>query len=100
MPEWAGRSPVRTVRWANTIPRVATVRAGVSASSASASKAIAQSAPRSSAATQSLTSSLPVSSAPSISTRTFTGSSPASAIAHATCSSGRKLPLSSQAPRA
>ena len=58
------------------------------------------SAPRSSASTHSPTSSEPVSSAPSISTRTWTGSSPASAIAQATCSSGRKLPLSSEAPRA
>ena len=82
------------------MPRVATVRAGVSASSIAESNTIAQSAPRSSASTHRLTSSPPVSSAPSISTRTLSGSSPASAIAQATCSSGRKLPLSSQAPRA
>jgi hypothetical protein len=76
------------------------VRAGVSASSIAESKTIAQSAPRSSASTHSLTSVAPVSSPPSISTRTLTGSSPASAIAQATCSNGRKLPLSSHAPRA
>ena len=42
----------------------------------------------------------PASSSPSTSTRTWTGSSPARASAHAACSSGRKLPLSSAAPRA
>ena len=99
-PNARSASPVRTSRWAKTMPRVASVSAGVSASTMPESKTITASAPRSSARTHSPTSSEPVSSAPSISTRTWTGSSPASAISQATCSSGRKLPLSSVAPRA
>ena len=100
MPEWAVWVPVRTSTWANTMPRVASVSAGVSASTMPLSKTITASAPRASWRTHSPTSSEPVSSAPSISTRTWTGSSPAFAIAQATCSSGKKLPLSSVAPRA
>ena len=88
MPECAVWVPVRTSTWANTIPRVASVSAGVSASTMPLSKTITQSAPRASWRTHSPTSSEPVSSAPSISTRTWTGSSPLVAIAQAVCSSG------------
>ena len=77
MPECAVCVPVRTSTWANTIPRVASVSAGVSASTIPLSKTITASAPRASARTQSPTSSEPLSSAPSISTRTLTGRSPA-----------------------
>jgi hypothetical protein len=76
------------------------VIAGVCSSTIPESKTIAQSAPRSSARTHSATDSPPASSSPSTSTRTLTGSPPSLAIAQATCSSGRKLPLSSDAPRA
>ena len=83
-----------------TSPRSPMVIAGVCSSTIPESKTIAQSAPRSSARTQCATASPPVSSSPSTSTRTLTGRAPAAACAHATCSSGRKLPLSSDAPRA
>ena len=85
---------------AKTIPRVAVVSAGVSASTIPLSNTITASAPRASAITQSPTSAEPVSSAPSISTRMLTGRSAVEASLQATCSSGRKLPLSSVAPRA
>ena len=49
MPECAGCVPVRTSRWAKTMPRVASVSAGVSASTMPLSKTITASAPRSSA---------------------------------------------------
>ena len=82
------------------MPRRPTVTVGTSGSSPPASKTIAASAPRSSARSQRATDSPPTSSSPSTSTRTFTGSAPSRASAQATCSSGRKLPLSSDAPRA
>ena len=82
------------------MPRRPSVSAGVSSSTMPESKTIAQSAPRVSERIHSATAPLLASSSPSTSTRTFTGSVPAAASSQATCSSGRKLPLSSAAPRA
>ena len=100
MPECRSRGATRTERSAFTIPRSPSVIAGVRSSAMSESKTIAASARRSSARIHSATARLAASSSPSTSTRTFTGSDPSRAIAQATCSSGRKLPLSSEAPRA
>ena len=58
------------------MPRSPIVIAGVCSSTIPESKTIAQSAPRSSARTQCATASPPVSSSPSTSTRTLTGSVP------------------------
>ncbi len=99
-PECRLRGAVRTVTSTSTMPRSPTVTAGVSGSGMPLSNTIATSAPRSSARTHSATASPARSSSPSTSTRTCTGSVPSRAIAQATCSSGRKLPLSSAAPRA
>jgi hypothetical protein len=77
--------------------------AGTGAPSAAAipeSKTTAASAPRSSPRIHSVTSPEPASSSPSTRTRTLTGSSPARESPSAACSSGQKLPLSSDAPRA
>ena len=100
MPECTSRSPTRTVIEACTNPRPPTVIAGVRSSAISESNTIAQSASSSPARRRSSTERLPISSSPSTRKRTFTGSSPSRASSQATCSSGRKLPLSSAAPRA
>ena len=87
---------------AHTIPRVATVSAGVVRSSVPASNTIAAvgAALVGPASSDRAGCRRSLSSSPSISTRTCTGSAPASANPHATSRSGRKLPLSSDAPRA
>jgi hypothetical protein len=83
-----------------TAPRSPIVMAGVRSSAMPESNTTAQSAPRASVRIHSETAALPASSSPSTTTRTFTGRAPARDSSHATCSSGRKLPLSSAAPRA
>ncbi len=83
-----------------TRPRVATVIAGVRSSTMPESNTKAQSAPRSSSRIHRSADADPISSSPSTQKRTFTGSSPARAKSHPACSSGRKFPLSSAAPRA
>ena len=91
---------MRTATETPTRPRVATVIMGVRSFTMPESNTSAQSAPRSSSRIHRSADADPISSSPSTQKRTFTGSSPARASSHPTWRSGRKLPLSSAAPRA
>ncbi len=99
-PEWRSWSAVRTSIRACIVPRAEVTRIGVDGSGMRESNAIAASPGPSSARSQCSALGPPISSSPSTTKRTCTGSSPAAFSSRAAQISGSSWPLSSVAPRA